>query len=96
MSKRELDKRKALLLSQIQQQRLDLSAGRRNWLEATDAYDRGWNTLLSLRSYALIASSVMAVWTVRHPRFLMRWARRGFGAWSAWRLIRNTIQQQSH
>ena len=64
MSKHELDKRKALLLGQIQQQRLDLSAGRRNWLEATEAYDRGWNTLLSLRSYALIASSVVAIWSV--------------------------------
>ncbi|RPH29357.1 hypothetical protein EHN07_06850 [Buttiauxella warmboldiae] len=95
MSDRERDKRKAFLLSQIQQQRLDLSASRRDWLEATGAYDRGWSTLLSLRSYALIASSVMAIWTVRHPSFLMRWARRGLGAWSAWRLIRSTIEQQS-
>lgn len=96
MSDRDREKRKALLLSRIQQQRLDLSATRRDWLEATGAYDRGWNTLVSLRSYALVASSVMAIWTVRHPSFLMRWARRGFGAWSAWRLIRNTVQQQTH
>lgn len=96
MSDREREKRKALLLSRIQQQRLDLSAGSRDWLEATAVYDRGWNTLVSLRSYALVASSVMAIWTVRHPSFLMRWARRGFGAWSAWRLIRNTVQQQTH
>ena len=47
-SKVERQKRKALLLSQIQQQRLDLSAGRRDWLEATDSWDRGWNTLISL------------------------------------------------
>lgn len=96
MSDREREKRKALLLSRIQQQRLDLSAGTRDWLEATSVYDRGWNMLVSLRSYALVASSVMAIWTVRHPSFLMRWARRGFGAWSAWRLIRNTVQQQTH
>ncbi|TNV19561.1 hypothetical protein FH968_13620 [Buttiauxella sp. B2] len=95
MSDREREQRKAFLLSQIQQQRLDLSAGRRDWLEVTGTYDRGWNTLVSLRRYALAASSVMAIWTVRHPSFMMRWARRGFGAWSAWRLVRNTIQQQS-
>ncbi len=95
MSDRERDKRKALLLSRIQQQRLDLSAGKHDWLEATGAYDRGWHTLLSLRSYALVASSVMAIWTVRHPSFLMRWAKRGFGAWSAWRLLRNTMAQQT-
>ncbi len=66
-SKGEREKRKALLLSQIQQQRLDLSASRRDWLETTGAYDRGWNTVLSLRSWALVGSSVMAIWTIRHP-----------------------------
>jgi len=90
----ERQKRKAMLLSQIQQQRLDLTASRRDWLEVTGAYDRGWNTLLSLRSWALVGSSVLAIRTVRHPNFLLRWAKRGFGAWSAWRLLQTTIRQQ--
>ncbi|WP_279049685.1 YqjK-like family protein [Cedecea davisae] len=93
MSDAERTKRKAHLLSQIQQQRLDLSATRRDWLQVTSPYDRGWNTLLSLRSYAMIASSVLAIWSVRHPSLLMRWAKRGFGAWSAWRMIRNALNQ---
>lgn len=92
--KSERQRRKAYLLSQIQQQRLDLSASRRDWLEVTHSYDRGWNTLLSLRSWALVGSSVMAIWSVRHPNLLVRWARRGFGVWSAWRLIKSTIRQQ--
>lgn len=87
-SKVERERRKAQLLSQIQQQRLDLSASRREWLEATGAYDRRWNMLLSLRSWALVGSSVMAIWTIRHPNMLVRWARRGFGVWSAWRLVK--------
>ncbi|HGW5059560.1 TPA: YqjK-like family protein [Citrobacter koseri] len=93
-SKVERQKRKALLLSQIQQQRLDLSAGRRDWLEATDSWDHGWNTLISLRSWALVGSSVMAIWTIRHPNLLVRWAKRGFGIWSAWRLVKSTIRKQ--
>lgn len=93
-SKIELRKRKAQLLGQIQQQRLDLSASRRDWLEVTRSYDRGWSTLLSLRSWALVGSSVMAIWTVRHPSMFVRWARRGFGAWSAWRLVKATMRQQ--
>ncbi|EFH9303389.1 hypothetical protein GCZ86_12620 [Escherichia coli] len=68
-SKVERERRKAQLLSQIQQQRLDLSATRREWLEATGAYDRRWN-------------------------MLVRWARRGFGVWSAWRLVKTTLKQQ--
>ena len=87
-------KRKARLLSQIQQQRLDLTSCRRDWLETTASYDRGWNTFLSLRSWALVGSSVMAVWGVRHPSRLMRVAKRGLGVWSVWRLVKSTLEQQ--
>ncbi len=62
--------------------------------EATGTYDRRWNMLLSLRSWALVGSSVMAIWTIRHPNMLVRWARRGFGVWSAWRLVKTTLKQQ--
>lgn len=92
--KAERLKRKALLLSQIQQQRLDLTAARRDWVDATGVYDRGWNTFLSLRSWALVGSSFMAVWSVRHPSILMRWAKRGLGLWSVWRLVKSTLDQQ--
>ncbi|ELQ6020635.1 YqjK-like family protein [Cronobacter turicensis] len=92
MSKAEREKRKALLLSQIQQQRLDMAAGRREWLAATGSYDRSWNTLLSLRSWALVGSSAMAIWSIRNPNFLLRWAKRGFAAWSTWRLIKTTMK----
>ena len=92
--KAERLKRKALLLSQIQQQRLDLTAARRDWVDATGVYDRGWNTFLSLRSWALVGSSFMAVWSVRHPSMLMRWAKRGLGLWSVRRLVKSTLDQQ--
>jgi len=89
--KAERLKRKALLLSEIQQQRLDLSAGRRDWLDATGAYDRGWNTFLSMRSWLLVGSSAMAIWTMRHPNMLVRWTKRGLGVWSLWRLVKTTL-----
>ena len=92
--KAERQKRKAFLLSQIQQQRLDLSASRRDWLEATRPLDRGWNTFLNVRSWALVGTSIMAIWGVRHPSKLIRCTRRGFGVWSAWRLVKATLRQQ--
>lgn len=94
-SRQERERRKARLLSEIQQQRLDLSASRRDWLTATGAYDRGWSALQSLRSWAVVGSSVMALWSIRHPNMLMRWAKRGFSAWSIWRLVKNTLQPPS-
>ncbi|MEX3018119.1 YqjK-like family protein [Kluyvera sp. STS39-E] len=86
------EERKALLLRQIQQQRLDLLASRRDWLEATEVYDRGWSKLVSLRSWVMVASSAAALVSLRHPRFLVRWARRGLGIWSTWRMARNLLR----
>ncbi|WP_220385396.1 YqjK family protein, partial [Klebsiella pneumoniae] len=34
-----------------------------------------------------------AVWSVRHPRFLLRWTKRGLGIWSTWRMARKLLQQ---
>ncbi|WP_404691873.1 YqjK-like family protein [Raoultella ornithinolytica] len=94
-SKQQREQRKALLLRQIQQQRLDLIASRRDWLEATAPFDRGWLTLQHLRSWAVVSSGIMAVWSVRHPRFLLRWTKRGFGLWSAWRMAKRLLRQTS-
>lgn len=58
------------------------NASRRRWLEATAPIDRGWNTLLNLRSWAMVGSGLVAVWSVRHPRFLLRWTKRSLGIWS--------------
>jgi hypothetical protein len=93
-SQSDRQKRKAILLSQIQQQRLDLTASRRDWEERMISYDRGWNTLLSLRSWALVGSSLLAIRTIRNPNRLVRWGKRGFAAWSAWRLVQTTLRQQ--
>ena len=91
--RQEREQRKAALLRQIQQQRLDLSASRHDWLNATQIYDRGWSRLVSLRSWAMVASSAMAVVSLRHPRFLVRWARRGLGVWSTWRMVKSLLHK---
>ncbi len=67
--RQERERQKTQLLRQIQQQRLELSACRRHWHEATAPLDRGWHTLLSLRSWLMVGSGLMAVWSVRHPHF---------------------------
>lgn len=61
--RQERERQKTQLLRQIQQQRLELSACRRHWHEATAPLDRGWHTLLSLRSWLMVGSGLMAVWS---------------------------------
>ncbi len=97
MSARERQQRKAELLRIIQQQRLDLSAARRDWLEGTARYDRGWLAVVSARRWLLLGSSALAIWTTKSKRrsgFLVSWLRRGFGIWSTWRLIRKNLPQR--
>lgn len=91
---RERDKRKAELLRQVQQQRLDLSAGKKSFLASTARYDRSWLTLIGLRRYVAVGTGLMAIWSVRHPRILTRWAKRGLGVWSSWRMIRNFLPRR--
>ncbi|AOE39126.1 YqjK-like family protein [Pantoea agglomerans] len=91
MSRREREERIHELLKHVQQQRLDLSAARRDWLEGTAHYDRGWFTFLSLRRYLAIGSSALAIYSVRSPNMLLRWVKRGFGAWSTWRMIKSAL-----
>lgn len=90
---RERQQRKARLLSQIQQQRLDLVASRRDWLAVTRSYDRGWNLFLSLRAWVLVGGSLIALRSVRHPNVMLRWAKRGFGVWSTWRLVKSALHR---
>lgn len=83
--------RKNALLSQIQQERIDLAMATRDWVAVTAPYDRGWNKIVALRRYVVIASSIFAMWSVRKPNKITKIVRRGFGLWSTWRVIRNTI-----
>ncbi|UVC28902.1 YqjK-like family protein [Pantoea sp. SOD02] len=91
MSRREREARIHELLNQVQQQRLDLSADSRDWLTSTAQYDRGWLIIIGMRRYLAIGSSALAIWSIRSPNRLLRWAKRGFGVWSTWRMIKSTL-----
>jgi hypothetical protein len=69
---------KALLLRQIQQQRLDLIASRRDWIEATAPFDRGWLTFQHLRS-GRWSAAVDGRMVRSSSALFMRWTKRGFG-----------------
>lgn len=93
-SKREREARIHALLNDVQQQRLDLSASRRDFLQSTAHYDRGWLTFLSMRRYLAIGSSALAIWSVRSPNKFMRLLKRGFGVWSTWRMLKAALPQR--
>lgn len=85
---------KIQLLRKIHQQRLDLGAEKRAWYFATARYDRGWNTLLSMRKYLIAGASIMAIYNVRHPNRMVRWVKRAIGLMGTLKLIRSTLQSR--
>ncbi|GAA0479918.1 MULTISPECIES: YqjK-like family protein [Tatumella] len=91
MSRRDIERRRDELLAVIQQQRLDLQACQRDWCQATRRYDQLWVRLTGLRRYIAIGGGLATLWSLRHPGFVARWAKRGFGLWSSWRMIRNNL-----
>lgn len=93
--RQERERQKTQLLRQIQQQRLELSACRRHWHEATAPLDRGWHTLLSLRSWLMVGSGLIYRMVRTTSAFLMRWTKRGLGLWSTWRLVRGILRQSA-
>lgn len=94
MSHRQREREKAQLLRRIQQQRLDITAERKRWLAATEGYDRAWHTLTRWRRYWLVGCSAAALYGIRHPSRLVRWARRAIGLLGTYRLLRKTLSQR--
>ncbi|MEE3651256.1 MULTISPECIES: YqjK-like family protein [unclassified Brenneria] len=91
MSHQPRDKEKMQLLRKIQQQRLDLSAGKKQWLESTATCDRYWQNLMQWRKYWVIGSGFIALYGIRHPSRMIRWGRRAIGLWGTVRLFRKTF-----
>ncbi|AJJ09602.1 yqjK-like family protein [Yersinia rohdei] len=91
MNRRQLAQEKAALIQEIQQQRLDLAQCAAQWVEVTAPYDRGWATMVSMRKYLMVGSSLLALYGIRHPSKLVRWSRRAVSVWGTIRLFRSTF-----
>ncbi|OTA17547.1 cell division protein FtsH [Xenorhabdus vietnamensis] len=83
--------RKQQLLKEIQQQRQLLSAYSQNWLETTQSYDKGWQTLLAFKPYFAIGSGIALLYGLRHPKKFYRWSHRIIRILGIVKIVRNTL-----
>ncbi|KAB7898534.1 cell division protein FtsH [Rouxiella sp. S1S-2] len=82
---------KARLLRKIERERADLAVASEEWLTATTKVDHAWVKIVDMRKYLVVASSAMAIYSIRHPSKLMRWSKRAFSIWGTVRLFRKTF-----
>lgn len=88
-----LARRKKLLLDEIQQQRTQLAQEGQTWLEVTAPYDKAWNILTSLKPILLIGASVVSLYSIKHPKKLVRWGRRAIGAVGLIRTLQKSVKK---
>ncbi|WP_237387934.1 YqjK-like family protein [Xenorhabdus sp. Sc-CR9] len=83
--------RKQLLLHEIRQQRQSLSNCSRHWLEITQSYDKGWQTLLTFKSHVAVCSAIALFYGLRHPNKVYRWSRHIISIFGIMKIVRNTL-----
>ena len=88
-----LARRKKLLLDEIQQQRTQLAQEGQTWLEVTAPYDKAWNILTSLKPILLIGASAVSLYSIKHPKKLVRWGRRAIGAVGLIRTLQKAVKK---
>ena len=92
MSRRHQRKQEiARMLGKVGRQRSELAADVRQWQECTAPLDRGWNTLIGLRKYAVAGAAILVVCNIRQPGRLIHWARCAYVAWNSWKLFRRIL-----
>ncbi|CDG22909.1 conserved protein of unknown function [Xenorhabdus poinarii G6] len=91
MNKSGLHQRKQRLLNKIQQQRQLLATYGQNWLEVTQPYDKGWQTLVNVKPYLAMGSAMLFLYGLRHPRTFYRGLRHMSRILGIVKVIRNTL-----
>ncbi|MDR3430773.1 MAG: YqjK-like family protein [Rouxiella aceris] len=82
---------KARLLRRIERERADLALAKAEWLTATTRLDHAWLKIIDMRKYLVVASSAVAIYSIRHPNKFIRWSRRALSLWGTLRLLRSTF-----
>lgn len=91
--KEVIARRKRLLLSEIQQQRTDLGYCTQEWLDVTEPYDKAWRILVSLKPLILVGASLASLYSIKHPKKLMRWAKRAIGTFGLVRTLQKSFKK---
>ncbi|MBC8948583.1 MULTISPECIES: YqjK-like family protein [Xenorhabdus] len=83
--------RKQQLLKEIQQQRQLLATYGQNWLEVTQPYDKGWQTLIAFKPYVAIGFGLVLLYGFHQPKQFYRWSRHIINMLGIIKSVRNTL-----
>ncbi|WWP00448.1 MAG: YqjK-like family protein [Candidatus Dasytiphilus stammeri] len=77
------------LFRTIKQQRIDLVTERDKLIAIIATYEQNWKRLITLKNAVIFFYSIIKIISLRHPRFIVRWSKRGIALWKIWKLMRH-------
>ncbi|WWP00946.1 MAG: YqjK-like family protein [Candidatus Dasytiphilus stammeri] len=88
-----MNQQKEELFRTIKQQRIDLVTERDKLIAILATYEQNWRRLITLKNTVIFFYSIIKIISLRHPRFIVRWSKRGIAIWNIWKLMRHSNQK---
>ncbi|MBP6122506.1 MULTISPECIES: YqjK-like family protein [Providencia] len=85
--------RKQRLVSQIEQQRIDLSAASRDWLQATSTFDKAWQTVVTFKPIFIAATGLISIYTLKSPKRIFSLGKKALATWSLVRTLQSAVKK---
>lgn len=88
MTKREQrQKKKLLLLQQIEQQRLDMAHSTEQWRTYTAPLDQYWQIFIRVKKFVFIGAGILILFNLRKPSKALKLSKAVVNAWGVTRLV---------
>jgi hypothetical protein len=89
--RKQLLARKALLLQEIEQQRLDLSHSTVQWLDRTAQLDHYWQQFMKIRKVAFLGAGIVILFSLKKPSKALKLSRMTVKFWGVTRLAQRLL-----
>ncbi|MEX9966985.1 YqjK-like family protein [Providencia stuartii] len=86
-----LVKKKQRLIKQIEQQRSELSAASKDWLQMTEPYDCSWQIFVTFRPIFVAAAGLISLYTIKRPQRIFSLGKKAIAAWSLVRTLQGVV-----
>lgn len=83
--------KKQMLIKRIEQQRSDLTASSKDWLQTTERYDRTWKFFITFRPLFIAATGILSIYSLKKPQKLLRLGKKALTIWSLARTVQSTL-----
>ncbi|MCW2257792.1 hypothetical protein M2263_003883 [Providencia alcalifaciens] len=90
--RQSLVEKKQQLVRQIEQQRTDLTTASRDWLQATEPYDRSWQVFVAFKPIFIAAAGLFSVYILRRPKRILSMGEKALTTWGIIRSFQGAVK----